>query len=79
MLLGIVWPIIGLRSKVLATYIVIPYGIYYYVMDFIAFKGHPSKLFEVKDMDQLNFSLIITFCSVTTLHLFSDFKLNVFI
>lgn len=34
---GLVWPLVNIRSKTLATFIVFPYGLYYYIMDGLAF------------------------------------------
>ena len=44
-ILGIAWPLLNLRSKELATWIVVPYGLYYFVMDAIAFFGSANLVF----------------------------------
>ena len=76
-ILGIAWPLLNLRSKELATWIVVPYGLYYFVMDAIAFFGSANLVFKVKDLDQLNSSLQLTLLVVTSMN-FVDFKLNLF-
>ena len=39
---GLVWPLTNRRSKLLATFIVFPYGLYYYIMDGLAFARPPG-------------------------------------
>ena len=39
---GVVWPLTNRRSKLLATFIVFPYGLYYYIMDGLAFARPPG-------------------------------------
>jgi hypothetical protein len=46
---GVVWPLLNRRFKGLATMIVIPYGLYYYIMDGLAFVRPQGQLLSVKD------------------------------
>jgi hypothetical protein len=73
----IAWPLLNLRSRELATWIVVPYGLYYFVMDAIAFSGYQNPVFQVKDIDQLKSSLLLTLLVVSIIN-FVDFKLNLF-